>query len=239
MLSVNRPYYMIHLAIIILYFVLCVVIARISWYLQKKNFDELKKSYDIIEAENKVYLATLLVNLKNGESDWIKVPEKIRVKFAPYSSRADKIFERISKSHVRDTYREEYLKFTEIHTVEERLKGKNFISFTYENQSGNWISVKIVSQHTDQSGKMNSVLYLISDVTEEMKKEKEYQRQLKITGEAKTNFLRRMSHDIRTPINGIRGIIEIAEHNPDNQKLQRECFSKSKDGKRIFDGACQ
>ena len=231
MLSVNeiyRPYYMIQLAIIILYFVLCVVIARISWYLQKKNFDELKKSYDIIEAENKVYLATLLVNLKNGESEWIKIPEKIRVKFAPYSSRADKIFERISKSYVRDTFREEYLKFTEIHTVEERLKGKNFISFTYENQSGNWISVKIVSQHTDQSGKMNSVLYLISDVTEEMKKEKEYQRQLKITGEAKTNFLRRMSHDIRTPINGIRGIIEIAEHNPDDQKLQRECFSKVK-----------
>lgn len=43
---------------------------------------------------------------------------------------------------------------------------------------------------------------------------------------AKSDFLRRMSHDIRTPINGIRGMIEIADKNTDDPAKQSECRSK-------------
>ena len=43
---------------------------------------------------------------------------------------------------------------------------------------------------------------------------------------SKTDFLRRMSHDIRTPINGIRGMIEIAEHFADDLQKQKECRQK-------------
>lgn len=230
MLSVSeiyRPYYVILLAIIVLYFFLCAVIGGISWYLQKRNFEKMKKSYDIIEAENQVYLGTLLVSLKNGRAEWIKLPGKIREQVASYSD-VNKILKTISEIYVKEIYREEYLEFTDIKTVENRLRGKNVISFTYEDRFENWISVKIVSQHTDEAGNINSVLYLISDVTEEIKKEKEYQKKLMIAGNAKTDFLRRMSHDIRTPINGIRGIMEIAERNPENRQIQRECFEKVK-----------
>ncbi len=45
--------------------------------------------------------------------------------------------------------------------------------------------------------------------------------------EAKTNFLRRISHDIRTPINGIRGMIAIAECYPDDKAKQKECRKKT------------
>ena len=40
---------------------------------------------------------------------------------------------------------------------------------------------------------------------------------------AKTDFLRRMSHDIRTPINGIIGMVDIANLNPDDPGRQAEC----------------
>lgn len=43
---------------------------------------------------------------------------------------------------------------------------------------------------------------------------------------AKTDFLRRMSHDIRTPINGIRGMIEIGNHFPEDVQKQQECREK-------------
>ena len=43
---------------------------------------------------------------------------------------------------------------------------------------------------------------------------------------SKTDFLRRMSHDIRTPINGIRGIIGIANHYADDLQKQQECRNK-------------
>lgn len=43
---------------------------------------------------------------------------------------------------------------------------------------------------------------------------------------SKTNFLRRMNHDIRTPINGIRSMVDIADHFPDDPQKQAECRDK-------------
>lgn len=43
-----------------------------------------------------------------------------------------------------------------------------------------------------------------------------------VANQAKTDFLRRMSHDIRTPINGIRGMVEIADHYPHDEAKQQE-----------------
>lgn len=44
--------------------------------------------------------------------------------------------------------------------------------------------------------------------------------------QVKTKFLRRMSHDIRTPINGICGMIKIADYYADDLDKQRECREK-------------
>ena len=57
----------------------------------------------------------------------------------------------------------------------------------------------------------------------EMEREQEYQRKLleeakkaEAANRAKTEFLQRMSHDIRTPIDGIRGMVEISRHYAEN-----------------------
>ena len=67
----------------------------------------------------------------------------------------------------------------------------------------------------------------------QQKKEVEYQLKLKQSMEeavraniAKTDFLRRMSHDIRTPINGIRGMVEIGRYYKDDLEKQSDCREK-------------
>lgn len=75
------------------------------------------------------------------------------------------------------------------------------------------------------------------------RQEREYQKEIlksaddaKRANAAKTEFLRRMSHDIRTPINGIMGMVEIAEHYPDDPKKQKECRQKIKEASKfLFD----
>ena len=70
---------------------------------------------------------------------------------------------------------------------------------------------------------------ILMDINERKKTEEKLQ-QTTLTAQkassAKTDFLRRMSHDIRTPINGIRGMLEIANHMSEDPAKQQECRQK-------------
>ena len=70
---------------------------------------------------------------------------------------------------------------------------------------------------------------------QEQEKDEKYKAELLRTAkkaeaanEAKTEFLQRMSHDIRTPINGICGMINVADYYADNMEKQTECRAKIK-----------
>lgn len=68
---------------------------------------------------------------------------------------------------------------------------------------------------------------------EQRAREQDYQKELEEAAHkaesaniAKTEFLQRMSHDIRTPINGIRGMVEIGNYYSNDLIKQAECRKK-------------
>ena len=75
----------------------------------------------------------------------------------------------------------------------------------------------------------------------EQEKDEKYKAELLIAAkkaeaanEAKTEFLQRMSHDIRTPINGICGMIDMAEHYADDMEKQTEYRAKIKEASNLL-----
>ena len=76
---------------------------------------------------------------------------------------------------------------------------------------------------------------------QEQEKDEKYKAELLRTAkkaeaanEAKTEFLQRMSHDIRTPINGICGMIDVADHYAEDMKKQTECRAKIKEASHLL-----
>ena len=75
----------------------------------------------------------------------------------------------------------------------------------------------------------------------EQEKDEKYKAELLIAAkkaeaanEAKTEFLQRMSHDIRTPINGICGFVNMADHYADDIKKQTEYRTKVKEASNLL-----
>ncbi len=76
---------------------------------------------------------------------------------------------------------------------------------------------------------------------QELKKEEKYNAELliaakkaEVASRAKTEFLQRMSHDIRTPINGICGMVDMAEHYADDVEKQSEYREKVKTASHLL-----
>lgn len=70
----------------------------------------------------------------------------------------------------------------------------------------------------------------ITEVTVTRKKQEqtimELLEKVRRANSAKSEFLSHMSHDLRTPINGILGMLEIMERSPDDPERQKECRRK-------------
>lgn len=123
--------------------------------------------------------------------------------------------------------------FFDLTTVNDRLHGKLFISREYPSPQGIWRRATFIVQNRDTDDDVTEILYVTQIIDDYKQKELAYQQELVKAVEsanqantAKTDFLSRMSHDIRTPLNGILGMLDIAQKNETNPKALLECHEK-------------
>ena len=83
--------------------------------------------------------------------------------------------------------------------------------------------------------------YRTNQAHQKQEKDEKYKSELLIAAkkaeaanEAKTEFLQRMSHDIRTPINGICGLVNMADHYADDTEKQTEYRTKVKEASNLL-----
>lgn len=193
---------------------------------------EINKQNSIIGAISEIYSTTVLVDFKSNNLKVLKAPEKISNVFGKTDNDYD-VFLNICDLYIDEEYREGHRAFIDMSTMQERLEGKKNIGFAYKDVNDTWYQTVIIPREKDENGNAVSAVLATRDVTEQVEREREYNEKLiKSVQEAnkaniaKTDFLRRMSHDVRTPINGIRGMIEIANHFPNDMEKQTECRKK-------------
>ena len=120
--------------------------------------------------------------------------------------------------------------FFDLTTVNDRLHGKLFISREYPSPQGIWRRATFIVQNRDTDDDVTEILYVTQIIDDYKQKELAYQQELvkavESANTAKTDFINRMSHDIRTPLNGILGMLDIAQKNETNPKALLECHEK-------------
>jgi len=111
-----------------------------------------------------------------------------------------------------------------------------FYSFQCRRLSGNsyrWYRVYVILSSADENGQVENMVVAFLDINEERQREEKQKKALKEAydtamkaNRAKSDFLSSMSHDIRTPMNGIIGMLSIAEDHLDDSEKVSECLKK-------------
>jgi signal transduction histidine kinase/PAS domain-containing protein/ActR/RegA family two-component response regulator len=128
-------------------------------------------------------------------------------------------------------HRAEALRAASIETIVTRLATEPSYSYSFDFQVGDGIRRKLL-RYSYLERDEGKVLLVRSDITEAYRKELEDTGRLQAALEdaeeanrAKSEFLSRMSHDIRTPMNGIIGMTHIALEQ-DNPAKTDDCLDK-------------
>ncbi len=135
--------------------------------------------------------------------------------------------------------REEYLSCVNRQNLMNTLRdGQTFIATEYrkmpnEKNQRTWTRATVVLAEAAQDGSPRRAVYVAQDVTEsKLKEEKDQQTLLEAckaaerANAAKSDFMSRMSHDIRTPMNAIIGMTEIAVRHLDERERVLDCLEK-------------
>lgn len=193
---------------------------------------EINRQYETIQAISHVYSLTALIDLKANHYELLKYPPDLSN--VAKDGTLDTRFCKEIIGYVDERFREGYRDFLNTETMTERLAEAEYAEYEYQNRNGDWINDKLIVREKDKEGRVDSVILARSSINEQKKAELEYQAKLETAvrneqtaNQSKTDFLRRMSHDIRTPINVILGMLEIANRNPTDTELLASCRSKT------------
>lgn len=125
---------------------------------------------------------------------------------------------------VAPQHKEQMIQFFDISTAAQRLQNETSVSAECMTMDGNWHHASFITKRRAENGEVTHILYVTRIISDEKHREERLISIVENANEAnraKTDFISKVAHDIRTPMNSIFGFLEIAEqHIKDSDKVK-------------------
>ncbi len=216
---------------VVIVFVIYIAFLLFQKYRQTKRLmKEKHKVEDIVKSVTELFVRFMVADFETDRYEYFEKNDGM-----PKSGRYTELIKYVADMYIDEDGEEKMSDTVSVKTVQERLtENVDYLQYEYRIRHGKerWESLSIIPLGR-KNGVVMSVLYAIQDVTELKMKEQQSREALKSAFEAaeaanraKSEFLSRMSHDIRTPMNAIMGMTTVAAMHIDDKERLMDCLNK-------------
>ena len=203
-----------------------------NWLQRRQLLSEKQEISRVADAVPHLFTRFALVDLEEDTYEYLEGKKGD----APERGRYTDLIEHLRSKYVAedDSGRTMAVVITPEQIRRRLTEDKPFLQFEYQiDMNGRrWENMSVMCLQREE-GLAVKVLFAIQDVTAIKEREIEIRMALKSASEAaeaanraKSDFLARMSHDIRTPMNAIMGMTAVAAMHMDDQERLTDCLSK-------------
>lgn len=217
---------------IAVYMVLCMIVLLVRQHSEKEYFKRQKKQLNVVRAISSIYVTMAIFHLHRMEFEEIRCSDRMKSVLAGKRG-SEEVIGTITAKIIAPEFREPYRDFMNPETLKERLKNVKNRSAMFRDINGIWYLCILIPQQLEENGEVRDVLVAARNVNDYKQSEERYKEELRKTvrdaelaNGVKSSFLRRMSHDVRTPVNGIRGMAVIAKRVALDPGRVAECMDK-------------
>ena len=192
--------------------------------------NENKKINNIVESVTAVFSRFAVVDLKNDYYYYVAKTDGM-----PPEGKYTDLIHYVSQFYILE---EDHVTMSEVvmpeHIQKTLTEDLDYLQYEYHINRGvdKCENLSIICLKRED-GKPISILYAVQDITERKNKEIESRIALqeafdaaKAANNAKSEFLSRMSHDIRTPMNAVMGMTTVASMHMDDKERLTDCLNK-------------
>ena len=194
----------------------------------ENRLQEERESNEVLKAISWIYYGVFRIDLPSDTYRTLSCSDTLR-ELAGDEGKASEKMQQFCHKYIAEEYQTPILRFFDVSTLADRLQKVDTVATDFQAVDNNWHTARFIVKRRDENGRAVQVLYVASRFTEEQWREKNsisLAKEAERASQAKTDFLRRMSHDIRTPINGIIGLLHMEERFADDPAKRQECHDK-------------